>query len=60
MRIFITFFFKTIRRILWAVIVGFMIAWHNVYHEEVMLTEETNIEVSVNEEDREKEVERIE
>ena len=39
------------RRLLWAVIVGFMIAWHNVYYEDDKLRENTNIHVVIIEED---------
>lgn len=38
-------------RLLWAVIVGFMIAWHNVYYEDDKLREDTNIHVVIMEEE---------
>jgi hypothetical protein len=41
------------RRLFWAVIVGFMIAWHNVYHEDDKLREDTNIHVVIMKEEEE-------
>lgn len=47
-------FFKVLRRLFWALLVGFMIAWHNVYQEEVMLQNQTNIKQEVQEEDQDR------
>ena len=40
-----------LRRLLWAILVGFMIAWHNVYHQDDKLCEDTNIHVVIMEEE---------
>jgi len=40
-----------IRRFLWICMVGFMIAWHNVYYQDDKLREDTNIHVVIMEED---------
>ena len=42
---------KYFRRFLWICIVGFMIAWHNVYYQDDKLREDTNIHVVITEED---------
>ncbi|MCP4458763.1 MAG: hypothetical protein GY816_12180 [Cytophagales bacterium] len=40
-----------IRRILWICMVGFMIAWHNVYHQDDKLRDDTNIKIVISEDD---------
>lgn len=36
---------RVVRRLLWMFIVGFMIAWHNVYYQDERLREEDRIEI---------------
>ena len=44
--------FRMLRRILWALIVGFMVAWHNVYKQDDMLRNDTHFRIEAQEEDK--------
>ncbi|MEQ9052768.1 MAG: hypothetical protein RLP11_20790 [Marinoscillum sp.] len=46
---------QAFRRFLWVCVIGFMIAWHNVYFQDDRLREEDRIEQTQLEEDEERE-----